>query len=231
MANFRADPPDPELVFVVGDSHLRAIVDGFVPMPVGSLSFAFLSVPGASATELRTEAMHADLPWTPDAVCVVAPSNNLTASRTVGEAALDFGALLTSICSRWPKVVVLDFPPRLDIEAGLQLVLRQEYHRVAARMGLPYVSVADHLPLHRLELWCPNGSSAPQQHRWDPCPGGAAVGRCPPAASIMSTHADGVPPDIAPCHGVSQASCDGTRPHATSQRPLGVDCGWKGGQG
>lgn len=25
--------------------------------------------------------------------------------------------------------------------------------------GLPYVSVAEHLPLHRLELWCPDGVS------------------------------------------------------------------------
>ena len=30
---------------------------------------------------------------------------------------------------------MLDFPPRLNIEPGLQEQLRQEYHRVAARMG------------------------------------------------------------------------------------------------
>ncbi|XP_029934952.1 uncharacterized protein LOC115378677 [Myripristis murdjan] len=148
-----AQQPDQKMVFVVGASHLRPMVDGIVAMPEGPVSFAFLSVPGAHAAELRTEVSHAALPWTPDVVCVMAPSNNLTASRNIGEASLDFGALLATVCSRWAKVFVLDFPPRLNIEPGLQELFRQEFRRVAARMGLPYVSLAEHLPLDRLELW------------------------------------------------------------------------------
>uniref|UniRef100_A0A672I3P1 SGNH domain-containing protein n=1 Tax=Salarias fasciatus TaxID=181472 RepID=A0A672I3P1_SALFA len=135
-----ARDPEKKMVFVVGDSHLRAMVDGYVAVPEGPLCFSICL-------------LHADLPWTPDAVCVCAPSNDLV-SRTVDSAGLDFSALLTTACSFWPKVFVLDFPPRLNIEPGLQELLRQEYHRVAARV--PYVSVAEHFPLHRLELWCPD---------------------------------------------------------------------------
>ncbi|KAK0147800.1 putative uncharacterized transposon-derived protein F52C9.6 [Merluccius polli] len=124
-----------QFVLIVGDSHLQAIVDGVVQMPEEPFSFGVMSTPGAAASALRTEVLNAVLPRVPDAVCLLAPSNNLTASRAVDEASVDYVNLLRTIRSRWPNVFVVDFPPRLNCEVSCQDLLRQEYHRVSARMG------------------------------------------------------------------------------------------------
>lgn len=67
------------------------------------MSFGFMSTLGASAAQLRTEVENAVLPRIPQAVCLLAPGNDLTASRTVDEAAVEFRRLLTAMCRRWPK--------------------------------------------------------------------------------------------------------------------------------
>ncbi|XP_056265633.1 uncharacterized protein LOC130190325 [Pseudoliparis swirei] len=152
-----AESPDKKFVLLVGASHLRAVADGFVEMPEGRLSFGVMSTPGASATDLKNEVLHAALPRTPDAICVLAPGNNLTSSRTLEEARADFGSLLAIVSSCCPKVFVVDFPPRLDVEVSLQDAMRQEFQREATLMGVKYFSVAEFFPLDCRVLWSKDG--------------------------------------------------------------------------
>uniref|UniRef100_A0A8C9X9D5 Uncharacterized protein n=1 Tax=Sander lucioperca TaxID=283035 RepID=A0A8C9X9D5_SANLU len=138
--------PDKKFILIVGDSHLRAIVDGIVPMPKSQdipLSFGFMSTPGGTAADLRAELDNALLPRIPDAICLLAPSNNLTANQTISEAAADFRKLLV-ILTLYVKVFVVDFPPRLNIDLDVQRHYREEYHRVAALL--------DMFPLNNLKL-------------------------------------------------------------------------------
>uniref|UniRef100_A0A672ZD33 SGNH hydrolase-type esterase domain-containing protein n=1 Tax=Sphaeramia orbicularis TaxID=375764 RepID=A0A672ZD33_9TELE len=164
-----AESPDKKFVLIVGDSHLRAIVDGFVQMPGGWMSFGFMSTPGTSAAQLRTEVENAVLPRIPEAVCLLAPGNDVTASRTIEDAAEDFRGLLRTVsepgCSVKQQfificyVCVLDFPRRLTVEMEHQVLLSQEYHRVAALMRIPYLATDVHFPLGQLQLWCWDGVS------------------------------------------------------------------------
>ncbi|KAI4800000.1 hypothetical protein KUCAC02_016538 [Chaenocephalus aceratus] len=148
-----AESPDKECVLLVGASHLRSIVDGIVKMPEGRFSFGAMSTPGACATQLRTEAANAVLPRTPDAVCVMAPSNNLTCSRTITEAGEGFGKLLATVC--WPNVFALDFVPRLTVDPDYQDTMCQEFRRVAARVK--YTPIAEYFPSKDLDLWSRDG--------------------------------------------------------------------------
>lgn len=100
----KAQQPDKKSVLVVGDSHLRPLVDGFVLMPEGPVAYSYLSIPGATATEIRTEVLHTEVPFTPDAVCVLAPGNNLE-HRLVTDSAQGFAALLATVLDRWPKFI------------------------------------------------------------------------------------------------------------------------------
>ncbi|XP_035985853.1 uncharacterized protein LOC118556288, partial [Fundulus heteroclitus] len=148
---------DKKFVFVVGDSHLRAVVDGFAPIKADGLYFGFLVVPGGTALDLRTELLNAVIPRIPDVVCLLAPSNTLRRRTAVSEAGKRFEKLLATVCTLFPKVFVLDFPPRLDVEPQVQSLLRQEFQRVSVQLGVSYKSVAELFPMSKLHLWSRDG--------------------------------------------------------------------------
>ncbi|KAF3841472.1 hypothetical protein F7725_007334, partial [Dissostichus mawsoni] len=85
----------------------------------------------------------------------MAPSNNLTSSRTITEAGEDFAKLLATPCSRWPNVFAMDFPPRLTVDPDYQDMMRQEFRRVAARVK--YTPIAEYFPSKELDLWSRDG--------------------------------------------------------------------------
>ncbi|TWW62856.1 hypothetical protein D4764_04G0015030, partial [Takifugu flavidus] len=68
-------------------------------------------------------------------------------------ALVDLQLLLTWLVSGWSRGFGIGFSPGLSADATLQNLLRQDDHRVSARMGIPYFSVVEHFPLHPREIW------------------------------------------------------------------------------
>uniref|UniRef100_A0A3B3XCD0 Uncharacterized protein n=2 Tax=Poecilia mexicana TaxID=48701 RepID=A0A3B3XCD0_9TELE len=148
---------DGKFVLLIGASHLRSFADGIVKISDGCLDFGVMCTPGAAAADLRIEAYHAVVPRQPDAVCVTAPSNNLTASLNPDEAGEEFEKYLLTVLYRWPKVFCIGFPLRLTESVEKQNLFQQEFHRRAAKLGIPYFPVAEYFPLKRLDLWSRDG--------------------------------------------------------------------------
>ncbi|XP_043966477.1 uncharacterized protein LOC122827645 [Gambusia affinis] len=151
-----AEALEKKFALLVGDSHLRAIVDGYSTMPKGDFSLGMLASPGASAEELRLEVLDAVLPRPPEVICLLAPSNNLTASRTFVEAG-GVWTLCCALCNLSANVSIISLSPRLGVKESVQQLLRQEFQRVAAQRGVRYLPVTEHFPLSSLALWSRDG--------------------------------------------------------------------------
>ncbi|XP_068433656.1 uncharacterized protein [Clinocottus analis] len=125
------ESPNKKFVLLVGDSHLQSFAHGFAEVPA-ELSVGVMSSPKACAKLLRTEVLNADVLHAPGVVVLMAPSSSLTAIGVSREPILTvpFDTKL------YVTVVVVDFPPRRNVEMDLQEFLRPEFRRVAASGGL-----------------------------------------------------------------------------------------------
>ncbi|XP_075307056.1 uncharacterized protein LOC142368767 [Odontesthes bonariensis] len=142
-----------KLVLLIGASHSRSFAYGIVQMKQGCIGV--MSTPGADADQLRKEVEEVVLPRDPDAACVVAPSNNLTASINHEEAGRVFEMYLWAVRERCTKVFCIGMIPRLTESRGKQELFQQEYHRRSAKLS----SIAEDFPLNRVDLWCYDGVS------------------------------------------------------------------------
>lgn len=59
-------------------------------VPEGCLSYGFHAIPGAKASEIRSEVREAFLSRSSDNVCLLSPSNDLISSKIIEEATADF---------------------------------------------------------------------------------------------------------------------------------------------
>ncbi|KAK7912601.1 hypothetical protein WMY93_012812 [Mugilogobius chulae] len=153
----------PQFVLIVGNSHLRAIVDGIVPMRRVPLLRLQCDAGGCPAM-FRWSWLETTSPEDsvfinncnfsePALVCLMAPCKQPDCQQDVDEAAKEFLQLLTYVTGALAEVCVVDFPPRLVGSVEIQTLLRQAYHRVAASMSVSYFPIAEHFPRSHTELW------------------------------------------------------------------------------
>ncbi|XP_015259618.1 PREDICTED: uncharacterized protein LOC107104187 [Cyprinodon variegatus] len=189
--------PDKQFILVIGASHLRSFADGIVRMPAGRFVFGFMSTPGAAANDLRLEVLNAEVSREPDAVCILATSNDLTASNTPEQAGQSFERYLKAVLSRWPKAFCMSMVPRLT-EPGEKLnFYNQEFHHRAKRLGVSFTSIAEYYPRSRRQLWCRDGAETAHDRvlvcdvQRSPCPGETSEG--PAAAPVPVAVAGAMP--------------------------------------
>lgn len=107
-------------------------------MPEGGLCFGFMSITKASAADLRAHVLHAVLPRTPDAVCLLAPSSNLSNNMHIKNLGVEFGRLLISVCNLWPKanIFVLFYKCYHDCDTVITTVAFTEFVSSGVCSGL-----------------------------------------------------------------------------------------------